>query len=133
MYVTHKHNKYIQPGKKYNEKLYVGRSIKVIQSAIKDMDGKKIVGITDFSPTGNAITKQFELELENDSANANWEIKRVNDWNEYTSLIKQLNDDANVGAIYPVALTLRVSENETYTALEIFKWTTENSINLKWP
>jgi ABC-type uncharacterized transport system substrate-binding protein len=109
------------------EKLYVARSIKVMQSAIPALKGKKIVGITDFSPTGNAITVQFEIELKNKPKGNDWELKRVKDWKEYISLIKELNEDDEVGAIYPVALRLKVSDSVVYTAPEIFKWTMENS------
>ena len=83
--------------------------------------------ITDYSPTGNALTKQFELELKDRPEKAYWELKRVKDWQEYTSLILSLNDDETVGAIYPVALSLKVSDAVTHTAPEIFKWTMENS------
>lgn len=109
------------------EKLYVLRSIKVMQSAVPGLNGKKVVGITDYSPTGKALAKQFEIELKNKPSNINWELKRVKDWQEYTGLIKELNDDNEVGAIYPVALRLKVSDTVTYTAPEIFKWTMENS------
>ncbi|MBW2603975.1 MAG: hypothetical protein JRE28_06610 [Deltaproteobacteria bacterium] len=109
------------------EKLYVVRSMKVMQSAIHALKGKKIVGITDYSPTGNAITAQFEVELRNKSGGIGWELKRVKDWQEYTDLIKALNEDDETGAIYPVALRLKVSDSVIYTAPEILKWTTENS------
>jgi ABC-type uncharacterized transport system substrate-binding protein len=109
------------------EKLYVVRSVIVMQSAITGLKGKKIVGITDYSPTGNALTAQFEIELKSKPRNIGWELKKVKDWQEYTSLIKKLNDDKEIGAIYPVALSLKVSDTITYTAPEIFKWTVENS------
>jgi len=109
------------------EKLYVVRSMIVMQSAIPGLRGKKIVGITDHSPTGNALAAQFEIELKSKPRNINWELKRVKDWKEYTNLINKLNDDIDIGAIYPVALTLKVSDAVTYTAPEIFKWTMENS------
>jgi ABC-type uncharacterized transport system substrate-binding protein len=109
------------------EQLYVARSIKVMQSAIPSLKGKKIVGITDYSPTGNALTVQFGIELKNKSKTINWEFKRVKDWQEYTSLIQELNEDDGVGAIYPVALSLKVSDTVTYTAPEIYKWTIKNS------
>ncbi|MHC4638702.1 MAG: ABC transporter substrate-binding protein [Planctomycetota bacterium] len=109
------------------EKLYVVRSVIVMQSAIPGLKGKKIVGITDYSPTGNALTAQFEIELKNKLRDIDWELKKVKDWQEYTSLIKKLNDDREIGAIYPVALSLKVSDTVTYTAPEIFKWTVENS------
>jgi ABC-type uncharacterized transport system substrate-binding protein len=109
------------------EKIYVVRSVMVMQSAITGLKGKKIVGITDYSPTGNALTAQFEIELKSKSGNIDWELKKVKDWQEYTSLIKKLNDDKRTGALYPVALSLKVSDTVTYTAPEIFKWTVENS------
>jgi ABC-type uncharacterized transport system substrate-binding protein len=109
------------------EKLYLVRSMIVMQSAIPDLKGKKIVGITDYSPTGDGLTKQFEIELKDKPKNIDWEHKRVKDWQEYTSLIMKLNDDVEIGAIFPVALTLKVSDTVTYTAPEIFKWTMGNS------
>lgn len=109
------------------EKLYVVRSVIVMQSAITGLKGKKIIGITDYSPTGNALTAQFEIELKNKPRNIDWELRRVKDWQEYTRLIKKLNDEEGIGAIYPVALSLKVSDAVTYTAKEIFKWTIENS------
>jgi ABC-type uncharacterized transport system substrate-binding protein len=109
------------------EKLYVVRSMRVMENAVPGLKGAKIVGITDYSPTGNAITKQFELELSKQEGTVNWELIRVKNWREYTDLINKLNNDDSVKAIYPVALSLKVSDTVTYTAPEIFKWTVENS------
>lgn len=111
------------------EKLYAVRSIKVIRNAIPNARGNKnkIVAITDFTPTGNALTRQFELEMQNKPADIEFKMMRVHNWAEYTVLIAQLNRDPNVLAIYPVALSLRVSGNTIYTAPEIFKWTIAHS------
>ena len=109
------------------EKLYLVRSMIVMQSAIPGLTGKKIVGITDYSPTGDGLTEQFEIELKEKPKNIDWEHNRVKDWQEYTRLIRKLNDEDEIGAIFPVALTLKVSETVTYTAPEIFKWTLENN------
>ena len=109
------------------EKIYIVRSMMVMQSAIPGLKGKKIVGITDYSPTGNALTVQFEIELKTKPGNIDWELKKVKDWQEYTSMIKKLNEDKKTGALYPVALSLKVSDTINYTAPEIFKWTVENS------
>jgi ABC-type uncharacterized transport system substrate-binding protein len=109
------------------EKIYIVRSMMVMQSAIPGLKGKKVVGITDYSPTGNALTVQFEIELKTKPGNIDWELKKVRDWQAYTILIKKLNEDKKTGALYPVALSLKVSDTITYTAPEIFKWTVENS------
>jgi len=99
-----------------------------MQSAIPDIKNKTFVGITDFSPTGNAITKQFSLELSEDMKDIKWELIHVKNWEEYTAVIEELNNRKDVGAIYPVALTLKAKgQDKNYTAPEIFKWTINNS------
>lgn len=107
------------------EKLYVAQSLKVMAQAVPALRSGKAVMITDGSPTGNGLTKQFELELkESDIA---WEVRRVKDWDEYKALIQTLNDDATVKAIYPVALTLPVDGGGRYAAAQIYDWTIANS------
>ncbi len=107
------------------EKLYAAQSLKVMAQAVPALRSGKAVMITDGSPTGNGLTKQFEIELK-DSEIA-WEVRRVKDWSEYTALIKTLNDDTAVKAIYPVALTLPVEGGGRYAAAQIYDWTIANS------
>ena len=107
------------------EKLYVSQSLKVMAQAVPGLRDGKAVMITDGSPTGNGLTKQFELELKD--IDIKWEVRRVKDWNEYTALIQTLNDDPTVKAIYPVALTLPVEGGGRYAAAQIYDWTIANS------
>ncbi len=109
------------------EKLYVVRSLKVLAAAIPAINGKKVTAITDYTPTGNAITKQFDLELHDKPTNIAWELLRVKNWEQYTSYISQINKDNNIAAIYPVALSLKDAKGHIYTAPDIFKWTIANS------
>ncbi len=110
------------------EKLYVHKSLVVMNAALAELPlGDKVVGITDYSPTGNAITRQFEIELEKSSAPLRWELHRVRDFEEYKALIAKLNEDDSVKAIYPAALRLETANGNTYTAGDIFAWTTANS------
>ncbi len=109
------------------EKLYIKRSLDVIQRSVGGTKGSKYIGITDYSPTGNAITKQFQIELATVPEGLSWEIRRVKNWQEYTDLINLINRDEQVKAIYPVALTLMTPDNKTYTAPEIFDWTIHHS------
>jgi ABC-type uncharacterized transport system substrate-binding protein len=112
------------------EKLHVGKSLVVMETALSGFTAKdKVVGITDYTPTGNAISRQFELELADGKNPVNWELKRVKDFSEYQSLIHKLNADNHVRAIYPAALSLKTESGETYTAPKIFAWTTANSRN----
>lgn len=110
------------------EKLYVHKSLVVMDAALKELGhGEKVAGITDFSPTGNAITRQFELELEKNNAPLQWELHRVRDFEEYKALIRRLNDDDSIKAIYPAALSLKTKDGSTYTAGDIFEWTIAHS------
>jgi len=108
------------------EKLYAAQSLKVMAQAVPGLRGKKAVMITDQSPTGNGLTKQFDLELK-DMTDVQWEVRRVKDWGEYMALIDTLNKDDSVKAIYPVALTLPVEGGGRYAAAQIYDWTIQNS------
>ncbi len=110
------------------EKLYLAKSLSVIGSSLNGFEeGDKVVGITDYSPTGNAISRQFELEIAAEKTQVDWELHRVRDFDEYRSLIHELNEDPKVRAIYPAALSLKTAKGDTYTAPEIFAWTIKNS------
>src|SRR5437763_6105532 len=61
------------------EKLYAAQSLRVMAQAVPQLRGAKAVMITDFSPTGNGLTKQFEIELK-DVSDVKWEVRRVKDW-----------------------------------------------------
>jgi ABC transporter substrate binding protein len=108
------------------EKLYAAQAVKVMEQAVPGLRGAKVVMITDYTPTGNGLTKQFELELK-DFTEVKWEVPRVHDWSEYTALIQRLNDDPEVKAIYPVALSLPVQGGDHYAAAEIYDWTLAHS------
>src|SRR5262249_36866661 len=108
------------------EKLYAAQSLKVMAQAMPQLRGAKAVMITDFSPTGNGLTRQFEIELA-EMGDVKWEVRRVKDWNEYTALIETLNKDDTVKTIYPVALTLPTENGGRYAAAQIYDWTIAHS------
>jgi putative ABC transport system substrate-binding protein len=108
------------------EKLYAAQAVKVMEQAVPGLRGAKIVMITDYTPTGNGLTKQFELELKN-VTDVHWEVQRVQKWSDYTALIQRLNDDPDVKAIYPVALSLPVDGGGRYAAAQIYDWTLAHS------
>lgn len=106
------------------EKLHLVKSLTVMGAALSGFrPGDKIVGITDYTPTGNAITRQFSMEIEQSPPDVAWELRRVQDFSEYQALIREIGRDERVRAIYPAALSLKTSSGETYTAPDIFAWT----------
>jgi ABC-type uncharacterized transport system substrate-binding protein len=110
------------------EKLHVAKSLAVLHAALSDRSsGSTVVGITDYSPTGNAITKQFELELTTNDGPLKWELRRVKDFSAYQALVLELNDNPDVAAIYPAALSLATEGGDVYSAAEIFDWTIAHS------
>jgi ABC-type uncharacterized transport system substrate-binding protein len=108
------------------EKLYAAQAVKVMEQAVPGLRGAKVVMITDHTPTGNGLTKQFEIELK-DVTDVHWEVQRVQNWTEYMALITRLNDDPEVKAIYPVALSLPTDDGKRYSAAQIYDWTLAHS------
>ena len=108
------------------EKLYAAQALKVMEQAVPGLRGNKAVMITDYTPTGNGLTKQFEIELK-PVTEVRWEVQRVHDWAEYTALIERLNADPEVKAIYPVALSLPADGGARYAAAQIYDWTLAHS------
>ena len=106
------------------EKLYLVRSMGVMKAVLPGL--KKVLGITDYSPTGNAITNQFKKEIKEETPNMAFELVRVKDFAEYKKVISRANEDHETGAIYPAALSLSTPEGKTYTAPDIFRWTIKN-------
>jgi ABC-type uncharacterized transport system substrate-binding protein len=126
---THYMESWAHPGSNVTgvyEKLYAAQALKVMEQAIPQLRGAKAVMITDYSPTGNGLTEQFNLELK-DVTDVRWEVQRVHNWSDYTALIERLNNDPEVKAIYPVALSLPVEGGGNYAAAQIYDWTLAHS------
>ncbi|PNU20308.1 hypothetical protein C2E25_07740 [Geothermobacter hydrogeniphilus] len=111
------------------EKLYLKHSLEVLAAAFPGLRGGKVVGITDDSPTGKALSKQFRIELgqARQIAGLQWEERQVKTFGEYQNLIRQLNENPEVVAIYPVAVRLPTADGTTRTARQIFPWTIAHS------
>ncbi len=60
-------------------------------------------------------------------AGLRWENRQVRTFEEYRRLIRQLNADPDVLAIYPVASRLPTSDGRIFTAPEIIAWTIGHS------
>ncbi|QGY40314.1 hypothetical protein GM415_09310 [Pseudodesulfovibrio cashew] len=111
------------------EKLHLKRALTVAATVLKGL--KKVVAITDVSPTGKGITRQLEIESA-EGLPCEWDVRTTRNFDEYKKLILELNDDPEVQAIYPVAMTLD-DGGKRATANEIFKWTIEHSVKPEIP
>ncbi|MFP4167639.1 MAG: ABC transporter substrate-binding protein [Desulfonatronovibrionaceae bacterium] len=107
------------------EKLHISDAARVHSRLFSGLD--KLLIIVDQSPTGRALTRQIELEIENQGLVCAWEIKKVASWGEYKQTIRAAGSSSQVDAIYPAALLLKDDNDRTYTAPEIFAWTREHS------
>lgn len=110
------------------EKLHLKRAINVLKKVI---NVTKVVGITDYSPTGNGLLRQLEIESA-EGLPVDWTVKRVRTFDEYKHLISTINADDSVQAIYPVALALE-DHGKRVAASEIFRWTILNSLKPEIP
>lgn len=107
------------------EKLHIADAIKVHSRLFPGL--KKIMIFVDISPTGRAISKQIEIEMEKERIPCSWEMKIVKTWEEYREALVAANHAPEVGAIYPATLLLKDRQGNTYTSPEIFEWTVTNS------
>ena len=107
------------------EKLHILNAIKVHSKLFPGL--KKVRFYVDCSPSGMGVSKQIKIEMDNKEVPCSWDLKVIKSWEEYKREIQLVNSDSEVGAIYPVALVLKDSHGNTYTAPEIFSWTILNS------
>ncbi|MDY6950838.1 MAG: ABC transporter substrate binding protein [Thermodesulfobacteriota bacterium] len=107
------------------EKLHIADALRVHSRLLPGV--KKVRIFVDPSPTGRAISKQIQLEMEQESVPCSWEMKTATTWEEYQKEITLANADPEVGAIYPAALLLKDCKGQSYTAPDIFSWTVKNS------
>lgn len=106
------------------EKLHLREAIQVMSKIISL---KRVLILTDLSPTGRAIAKQVAIELDSaDSGNmltCSHEIKVIKSWEDFKKQIEQINSDPEIGAFYLATLLLKNNQGKTFTAPQIIRWT----------
>ena len=107
------------------EYLHLARSLNTMHQIFPEM--KKIVAIIDMTTTGDAIKKQFDLELEDEEFDFEIEIIRLKTLKELSATIKRLNADKDVGAIYNAAIGLLNEKGEQVSTPITFKYFIEHS------
>lgn len=109
------------------EKLHIVKALDVMHS-ITGL--RKAAVIVDDSSTGNAVVTQVKIETAATPSLVSLEYHQVSTFEDFQKKILAINEDPEIGAIYPVAFTLKGSNNQTVTANEIVSW---QLANLKKP
>jgi ABC-type uncharacterized transport system substrate-binding protein len=108
------------------EKMHIIHGLTVMKEILPRL--RKVTAIIDTTPTGDAVVKQIRKELMENDTGVEMDIVRVSTIEEYESVLKKINDDRTVGAIYPIVLSLRSTrDGKIYTHREIFRKTVEIS------
>ncbi|HCY83503.1 MAG TPA: hypothetical protein DHV36_00035 [Desulfobacteraceae bacterium] len=107
------------------ELLHINDAIRV-HGKIFNKTSKTQVIVDRDSPTGKAIRRQAELELDG-MPKTLWDIAVVGSVAEYRAVLEAANRDDSIGAIYPVALVLKDHKGEIWDAARIFKLTLDVS------
>jgi len=107
------------------EKLHFADAIRVHVRLFPET--RKVMILSDLSPTGRAVLKQIQIEMDREPFPCGYDMRVVKSWEEYKQAIFDANQDPEIGAIYPAALLLKDKQGNTYTAPEIFCWTVKHS------
>ncbi|WP_320172337.1 ABC transporter substrate binding protein [Maridesulfovibrio sp.] len=107
------------------EKLLVSDAFRVQKMILPNLE--KILMVSDNSPTGTAVRKQFLMEAPGNSSGIEFYLRIARSWEEYMEIIKEADEDPQTGTIYSAATTLQDKDGRTHTTEEIIKWTVANS------
>jgi ABC-type uncharacterized transport system substrate-binding protein len=107
------------------EKIHISTSFRVMKSILPGL--KKVLCLTDESPTGKAVRRQVEMELEADPPNIDYEVVSVKNFEQLRNIIEWVNNDPGIGAIYSGLTLLKTKDGKTQTAPEIIKYLVNHS------
>jgi ABC-type uncharacterized transport system substrate-binding protein len=106
------------------EKIHFVTAVKVQKNILPSL--RRVLVLSDNSPTGKALTTQIRDELEHEELPVEIDFFITDSWEEYQQAVL----DAPKGGsdtLYPVALRLKDAQGTTYTAKEILSWTGQHS------
>mgnify|MGYP001823044924 CR=1 FL=1 len=106
------------------EKLYIREAIQVLSNM---HEINTILFLGDNSPTGQAISKQVELELLPGQNLQQLPCKTqqltVDSWESFVASVQAINEHLDIGAFYLGTLLLKDAKGQTYTAPYIIEYT----------
>lgn len=112
------------------EKIHFSTAVKVQQNIQPDM--KKLLILSDNSPTGQALVRQVKAEIAQDKLPVDHEFYITDSLEDYRAKIQQANSE-DVDTLYPIALRLIDKQGTTHTGAEILAWTGKHSLKPSIP
>lgn len=106
------------------EKIHFVTAVRVQKNILPSL--RRVLVLSDNSPTGKALTAQIREELAKDELPVEIEFFITDSWEEYQQAVLDAPKSGN-DTLYPVALRLKDVDGATYTAKEILSWTGEHS------
>ncbi len=106
------------------EKIHFVTAVQVQRNINTEL--RKMLVLSDNSPTGKALIRQIREELQQNPLDIEFEYKITDSWEEYQQFITDANA-SDINSLYPVALRLIDQQGKTYTGNEILQWTAKHS------
>jgi ABC-type uncharacterized transport system substrate-binding protein len=106
------------------EKLHIAKALEVMHT----ITGRhKVAVILDLSPTGEAVKIQIEKEMARVSSPVALEFHQTGKFDEFKQIIRNINSDPEIGAIYPALNTMKTADDKNIASREILTWLLANS------
>lgn len=108
------------------EKLHFIDACRVQKKMLPGLEKMKV--LLDESPTGKAVFKQINKEMDEAGNNLGIEFDThiARSWEEYTEIVRQTCSDPSIGSIYPAATLLKDKDGNSHSTTDIIKWTVAN-------
>jgi ABC-type uncharacterized transport system substrate-binding protein len=106
------------------EKIHFVTAVKVQKNIMPSL--RRVLVLSDNSPTGKALTAQIREELESADLPIEIDFFITDSWETYQQAVLDAPKGGN-DTLYPVALRLKDADGVTYTAKEILTWTGQHS------
>ena len=108
------------------EKLHFIDACKVQKKILPGL--KKMLVVSDESPTGRAVLKQLGREIAEAGSQLGieFDIRIATSWEEYVDILGQACSDSTIGTIYPAATLLKDNTGKSRSTTDIIKWTVAN-------
>ncbi len=103
------------------EKLHFVDAVRVHCRIVPDT--RKVIFLSDNSPTGRAIRSQVLLELVQENLPVAFEMRVTDRWEEYQAIVGEIDALEEPVVLYPGALRLVAADGSVRTAREILPWT----------